>query len=132
MLDGCHGALQKEYSGQQLVNGGQCHKGCKKLLEYQPYREVYNTICCNLNPKGSRKAGAGDPQDNTAEDTYDNDEFQRIMEALMGMDTSEAIRNMAMLLLMHMSVGRGDDARLFNIADIVKPRLLSCVGALTS
>ena len=50
----------------------------------------------------------------------------------MGMATSEAIRNMAMLLLMHMSVGRGDDARLFNIADIVKPRLLSCVGAVTS
>jgi hypothetical protein len=120
--------LQQIYKDQLLVFRDSHPTMPKKLKKFSTvYVEVYDKIKKDILHKGARDMTV-DPQVNTIKDTYDLDELEKIVNCLFDEGTVAGDRALAMSLWAHSSVGRGDDVRLFYLADLVKPSLIPAVG----
>ena len=67
-------------------------------------------------------------QEGTVEDTMDMDEVIRVLTAMLGSDRASAPRDMSIATWMDMTIGRGDDARLVYLPDLLKPQLVRVIG----
>lgn len=120
--------LQQIYKDQALVFRDSHPNMPEKLKKFSKlYVEVYEKIKKDILHKGARDMTV-DPQVNTIKDTYDLDDLERIVNVLFEEGTVAGDRALAMSLWAHSSVGRGDDVRLFYLADLVKPSPIPAVG----
>jgi hypothetical protein len=120
--------VQHLYKDQALVFRDSHPTMPEKLKKFSKlYVEVYDKIKKDILHKGARDMTV-DPQINTIKDTYDLDDLERIINVLFDEGTVAGDRALAMSLWAHSSVGRGDDVRLFYLADLVKPLLIPAVG----
>lgn len=67
-------------------------------------------------------------QEGTVCDTLDNDEVILVLTKMLGSDRQSAPRDMSIATWMDMTIGRGDDARLVYLPDLLKPQLLRVLG----
>jgi hypothetical protein len=117
---------------QQLINSGR--RGVvSKLLDYAAYRQAYKNMQRSLHQKGERNTdGTQDPQDHTADSTYDADQWFKVNDHWLKQGTATAARSQSLATLAHHTVGRSDDVRQFHIADVVKPRHYKNIGGCSS
>ena len=127
-LEGAHSTLQGVYKDQLFLAGHTRTGQAQKLLKYNAiYATTFQGIKKRLLHKGARDTTV-DPQRNTIKDTYDLEDLERIVASMFELGTIAGDRALAMSLWSHSSVGRGDDVRLFYLADLVKPSLIPAVG----
>lgn len=133
-LDAAHGAQASVYKDQLAAET--CRPGAdqaavnslpRTLKDDPAYDVVYKSIKESITKKGERSTTV-DPQRNTIQDTYTQDDFVALCEAWLLMGTPEADRSLAMGAWAHSSVGRSDDVRLFYLADIIAPQHIPAVG----
>lgn len=61
-------------------------------------------------------------------DTMDNDEVIAVLTKMLGSDRPSAPCDMSIATWMDMTIGRGDDARLVYLPDLLKPQILRVIG----
>lgn len=124
--------MQKHLQLALIQKGGSGSKGVvTKLLDCPAYRLKYDNLHARLHAKGLRCTdGSTDPQDNTAESTYNREEWLKLNIAWLSKGTPAACRDQAFATLAHNTVGRSDDVRAFYLADVVAPRLYANIGAM--
>jgi hypothetical protein len=93
---------------QQLINSGR--RGVvSKLLDYAAYRQAYKNMQRSLHQKGERNTdGTQDPQDHTADSTYDADQWFKVNDHWLKQGTATAARSQSLATLAHHTVGRSD------------------------
>jgi hypothetical protein len=144
-----HAALQARYHSQVLEKAG-THTGQKwKLTDDPHYSAAFKAVQKQLT-ESSRARGHKDPQSNTLEDTFDFDGFHKVcitysvcmnffmlndpcvalqlIEHMMGLTDSAAIRDMANCLWLFSTLGRSNDGREMYLADLIKPTHLKGVS----
>lgn len=67
-------------------------------------------------------------QEGTIDDTMNTDQVIRMLYTMLGSERVSAHRDMSMATWMNMTIGRGDDARLVHLADLLKPELIRVIG----
>ncbi len=67
-------------------------------------------------------------QEGTIGDAMDVDEYSLLTLTMLGSGKSSAARDMAMTTWCASNIGRGDDARLVFLPDLIKPQLLRVLG----
>jgi hypothetical protein len=123
--------LQNIYKEQLIVAGHARTGQAQKLFKYDAtYATTFQAIKKRLLHKGARDTTV-DPQRNTIKDTYDLEDLEKIAASMFELGTIAGDRALAMSMWSHGSVGRGDDVRLFYLADLVKPSLIPAVGEPT-
>ena len=88
-LQAAHAALQKHLQHALIKKGGSGSKGVvTKLLNCPEYRLKYDNLHARLHAKGERCTdGSTDPQDNTAESTYNREEWLKLNLAWLAKGT---------------------------------------------
>jgi hypothetical protein len=56
------------------------------------------------------------------------DQVVSMLYTMLGSDKSSAHRDMSLATWMTMTIGRGDDARLVHLPDLLKPELIRVLG----
>jgi hypothetical protein len=131
-LDAAHSALSSVYKDQMERADPETVQGLPdRLMKDARYRLAFTSIKGNIKGKSDRSVTI-DPQRNTISDAYSPDEHLMIMGALLASGTPESDRTLAMSAWSHASVGRGDDVRLFFIADLITPCKIPTVGRYNS
>lgn len=96
------------------------------LLLDPVYQSVYKR--CQALFKKQKGTCTTDPRDHTQQSTFTEDELVKIIdEVLPSLDYKDA-RDLAMLLLMVVTAGRGDDCRWRRICELLQPILRTCIG----
>ena len=134
-LEGAHSALNTLYQDQLVKAYGEQQQELQQELQQQPkslmdwpvYKRQYNNIKDNITKKGERSKTV-DPQRNTIQDSYSPDDFHKMICAMLEHYSYEGDRMAAMATWGHTMVGRGDDLRLFHVADIIAPQLMPAIG----
>jgi hypothetical protein len=67
-------------------------------------------------------------QEGTVDDTLDFTQLLVLMTVMLGCTKLTALRDMSMATWMTMTLGRGDDARLLFLADLLKPMHIRVIG----
>jgi hypothetical protein len=67
-------------------------------------------------------------QEGTIDDTLNTDQVIRLLTTMLGSSRVSAHRDMSICTWMDQTIGRGDDARLVYLPDILKPELISVIG----
>ena len=101
-----------------------------RLLHDAAFRGKYQTIKNRLIKKGNRPT-VGDPQDNTFADTLDGSQYKQLMDLMLGMDTSAALRQKSLCSWLFASVGRADEGRMIFLSDMMAPRHINIIGGST-
>lgn len=63
-------------------------------------------------------------------DTLTNGQFTRVLLKMLGSDRPSAARDMSLATFCDATIGRGDDARLIMLPDLIKPSLVQVLGGL--
>lgn len=80
----------------------------------------------SLPDKGARPDR--DPQIGTVDDTLSPDQLFQLCLTMLGSDKPTAARDLSMALWLTMTIGRGDDARLVFLPDLLPPEVLRVIG----
>lgn len=67
-------------------------------------------------------------QEGTVDDTFSYEDLVNLMIIMLGSQKRIAARDMSMATWMTMTIGRGDDARLVFLPDLLKPLWLRVLG----
>ena len=103
----------------------------KMLMNNQTYKDVVQTTKSRLAAKGQRAGGQVDPQNCTAEDTLDFQQYVTLQKHLQKSAAAEEIRDRSIFAFLYASVGRADEGRMIFLADMVRPRGMKCIGELS-
>jgi hypothetical protein len=64
----------------------------------------------------------------TVDDTLSPDQLFQLCLTMLGSDKPTAARDLSMALWLTMTIGRGDDARLVFLPDLLPPEVLRVIG----
>lgn len=134
-LEGAHSALNNLFLDQLVKAHGEGQQQeellqqPKSLMDWPVYRRQYHNIKDNITKKSERSKTV-DPQRGTIQDSYTPDDYYEMINAMVEYNTYEGDRMAAMATWGHSMVGRGDDLRLFHIADIIAPLAMPAIGEM--
>ncbi len=90
---------------------------------------VHDTLKAKVHSKkGERPTNGADPHDGTIEDTMTQDQYLHMARTMLGSADRDDARDLAVMLWMMMCAGRGDDARLMFLPDLMAPKILKGIG----
>lgn len=69
-----------------------------------------------------------DPQDNTFETCFSEDDLMRMAEAALASDDPLMLRNWCMHIWQCLTVGRGEDMRERHLNELLAPKFLNSIG----
>lgn len=107
----------------KVLNAGVWTFTCMPSVRLAPTLTHRASRCC---------ATVSAVQEGTVCDTMDNDEVIAVLNKMLGSDRPSAPCDMSIATWMDMTIGRGDDARLVYLPDLVKPQLLRVIGVWRS
>lgn len=124
-----HKGKQSRQQQQQQQHSG------RGLLSDPVYQLVYKRCQALYKPqKGVQRVDAAgeplDPQNYCQETTFSEDELVRIADHLISSADPRDAQQMAMMLLMVGTAGRGDDCRERFVCEFLPPMLRRCIGEL--
>jgi hypothetical protein len=90
-------------------------------------QHLLNTQCDNIVVLIFRYALL---QEGTIDDTMNSDQVVRMLYTMLGSARVSAHRDMSIATWMNMTIGRGDDARLVHLPDLLTPELIRVLGML--
>lgn len=67
-------------------------------------------------------------QEGTVDDTLSYQQMERLMKVMLGSLVAGAMRDKSMASWMAMTIGRGDDARLVFLPDLLVPNHIRVIG----
>ena len=99
-----------------------------KLGAEPTFAAALKTASSGLAQKGRRPPPHLDPQNNTAADTYDAEEYARLVAHLLASKELAAARDLSIITSSQNCVNRSDDSRLTFLSDLLPPRLVLPLG----
>jgi hypothetical protein len=67
----------------------------------------------------------------TADDTFTGQQYREFICHLKAKDSLAATRDCAIFTHLYANVGRADEGRLLYLADIMPPRVITCIGRVS-
>jgi hypothetical protein len=99
------------------------------LKQHPQYKLVHDTLKAKVHSKkGESPTNGADPHDGTIEDTMTQDQYLQMARTMLGSADRDDARDLAVMLWMMMCAGRGDDACLIFLPDLMAPKILKGIG----
>jgi hypothetical protein len=99
-----------------------------KLILNPIYKKAYDTIKNTLAEKGARTTLKKDPQDGTLSDNLTMDDLLKLCDQMLRTRGEQSIRVLCQVTWAVSTLQRSDEGRLTNLADLVAPSVIRCVG----
>ncbi|PSC67101.1 short-chain dehydrogenase, partial [Micractinium conductrix] len=128
-LSSFHTALSHKYKAARQTANPDIAILKEPLLQFESYRDSYDAARRYLTGgKGHVNLEGADPQAGTHADTYEYADFVAVIRLLVRSGKLVDAREASEFAMMHFSIGRSDDIRLFHLCHLVAPILIKCIG----